>query len=235
MVEVSDSVFESVVQPFKRKKSFAKLVAMLLEAYATNDSIYSYINGAMDGLENEATEELLKDLNSMAESLSMLGALSSEAESVVGNGQKVFDEFGDKAYQDNIKNVVEPKEDTGISREDVEGIVNDSVSEIKDMLMEILGGRMPVERVVEKPKYVVREEVVEKPKYEEVVKEPKYEEAQEVIKEEVVKEPEYNEVHEVVKEEVIEEPKVEEAQEISEEEEEKAQDALASLMGSIGF
>lgn len=231
MVEVSDSVFESVVQPFKRKKSFAKLVAMLLEAYATNDSIYSYINGAMDGLENEATEELLKDLNSMAESLSMLGALSSEAESVVGNGQKVFAEFGDKAYQDNIKNVVEPKEDTGISREDVEGIVNDSVSEIKDMLMEILGGRMPVERVVEKPKYVVREEVVEKPKYEEVVKEPKYEEA----KEEVVKEPEYNEVHEVVKEEVIEEPKVEEAQAISEEEEEKAQDALASLMGSIGF
>lgn len=185
MIEVSDAVYEDIVMPFKKKKSFGKLITMLLEAYATNDSIYSYINGAMDGLENEATEELLKDLNSMAESLSMLGALNSEAESVIDNGQRVFDDFGSRATQDSekVQGAV-----GGVSREDVVEIVNESVSEIKDMLKELLSGAVTINQGVQ-------------PQSEEAVA-------------------------------TKEESKVEE---ISKEDEEKAQGALASLMGSLQY
>lgn len=184
MIEVTDDIYEDIVAPFKKKKSFGKLITMLLEAYANNDSIYSYINGAMDGLENEATEELLKDLNSMAESLSMLGALSSEAEAVIDNGQRAFDDFSTKATEDAKK----VKETNGISREDVVEIVEDSVSEIKDMLKQLLSNGVTVNSTINTPKS------------EEKVPEEKYV-----------------------------------AEEISKEDEEKAQNALASLMGSLGM
>ena len=90
MIEVTEEIYDSVVNPYKKKKSFGRLIVMLLEAYAYNDSIYSYINGAMDGIEDQATEELLKDLNSMAESLSMFSAYCDQMESVLDNCQKAF-------------------------------------------------------------------------------------------------------------------------------------------------
>ncbi len=137
MIEVSEDLYDEVVHPYKKQKGFGKLVVQLLEAYRTNDSIYSYINGTMDRLEDEATQELLKDLNSMTQSLNMFGTFQSQAEVLIDEGQRAFDSFGERAMDDSTK--YNPDEDKEVlTREDVVNIVNSSVSEIKDMLQELL-------------------------------------------------------------------------------------------------
>lgn len=202
MIEVSDDVYESVINPHKKKKAFGRLVVMLLEAYAYNDAIYSYINGAMDGIEEQATDELIKDLNSMAESLSMFSAYSDQMESVIDNGQKAFDDFGARASQDLGKEMSVGQPSTGLTREDVVSIVNDSVGELKDMLMQVLSGNVST---IQKPSVTV-----EKPRVVEPIAQ----------------------VSEV-KAEVS--ATIEEIPDITKEDEALAQNALSSLMGSIGW
>lgn len=142
MIEVSDDLYSEIVEPYKKKKGFGKLVVQLLEAYRTNDSIYSYINGAMDELETEATEELLKDLNNMAQSLNMMGVLHNQAEVVIDEGQRAFDEFGESAYKDSAKyggaTSSSKEKEVMLTKEDVVEIVNESVSDIKSMLENLL-------------------------------------------------------------------------------------------------
>ena len=132
MIEVTDELYNEIVEPYKKRKSFGKLVVQLLEAYRTNDKIYSYINGTIDGLEDEATDELIKDLNSMAQSLSMFGALQNQAEANIDEGVKAFNDFGNRASSDRDKYTTSSSE--VLTRDDVVGIVNDSVSDIRGML-----------------------------------------------------------------------------------------------------
>ena len=167
MIEVSEDLYNEVVEPYKKKKGFGRLVVQLLEAYRTNDSIYSYINGTMDGLENEATEELLKDLNNMAQSLNMFGVLHGQAEVVIDEGKRAFDDFSNQANEDVGKfsgASVPPRQEEAketLTKEDVVSIVNDSISDIKDMLKELMiNSNKPVsEPVVEKVQEVVETKI----------------------------------------------------------------------------
>lgn len=141
MIEVSEDLYNEIVEPYKKRKGFGKLVVQLLEAYRTNESIYSYINGTIDGLESEATEELLKDLNNMAQSLNMFGVYQNQAEVVIDEGQRAFNEFSNQSREDSSRFEASPREESEgkpLTKEDVISIVNDSVSDMKNMLEELL-------------------------------------------------------------------------------------------------
>lgn len=212
MIEVSEDLYNEIVEPYKKRKGFGRLVVQLLEAYHTNEQIYSYINGTIDGLEDEATEELLKDLNSMAESLSMFGALQSEAEVAMDEGLKAFEEFNNRAYDDRGKYTPEdvtPQKDT-LTREDVVNIVNDSVSDIKKMLESLMAGG-----VVSQPVVTQVQEAVET-KVNASVHEA-------ITREEVPLEVSRNEDMTPV------------VREVSKEEEQAAENAINSLLGSLSF
>jgi len=222
MIEVSDEIYESVVTPYKKRKSFGKLVVQLLEAYAYNDVIYSYVNGTMDGLENEAMADLQQDLNKMAESLGMLGMLDSEAESVINNGERDFSAIremnsGAGEVSTDIIQAQRNEVAVGLTKEDVIDIVKSETSDIKSMLQVIIsgtGGVMIGTPVASEEKVVTREVI------------------REVVKEEPKKE--------VKREERKEYAKVEEFESHNdvaptEEEASAAQDALSSLMGSLSF
>lgn len=162
LVEVSDDLFSEVVEPYKKRKGLGRLVVQLLEAYRSNDSIYSYINGTLDGLEADDTKELLKNLSDMSESLSMLGIMQEEAEVVIDEGQRSFNDIAGGS-----RGVAEPVEpvrgtvidntiadsnssnsssnssiNTGLSKEDivsiVRGIVDDSLAGIRVTLDELM-------------------------------------------------------------------------------------------------
>lgn len=150
MIEVSDDLYNDIIEPYKKRKSFGRLVVHLLEAYRSNDAIYSFINGAIDGLENESQQELLKDLNSMTQSLNMMGLLQSQAEVVIDEGQRAVDEFSSQAKKD-LNNFNMPKDEKGIlTRDDVISIVNDSVSDIRDMLKSLIDKGKVSEPIMEK-------------------------------------------------------------------------------------
>lgn len=162
MIEVSEDLYNEIVEPYKKRKGFGKLVVQLLEAYRTNESIYSYINGTIDGLESEATEELLKDLNNMAQSLNMFGVYQNQAEVVIDEGQRAFNEFSNQAREDSSRFEASPREkseDKPITKEDVISIVNDSVSDMKNMLEELLKRGTVSTPVVEKVQEAVETKI----------------------------------------------------------------------------
>lgn len=162
MIEVSEDLYNEIVEPYKKRKGFGKLVVQLLEAYRTNESIYSYINGTIDGLESEATEELLKDLNNMAQSLNMFGVYQNQAEVVIDEGQRAFNEFSNQAREDSSRFEASPREkseDKPITKEDVISIVNDSVSDMKNMLKELLKRGTVSAPVVEKVQEAVETKI----------------------------------------------------------------------------
>lgn len=144
MIEVSEELYDKIVYPYKKKKSFGKLVVQLLDAYLKNDAIYSYINGSLDGLEGEATDKLLKDLDAMASSLSMLDALHNEADSVISNGQKVFNNVNvvkeDTVNEQEVQEIDTHSDDL-VSREEVEKIIEDRLNDILNKLhLDTVGG-----------------------------------------------------------------------------------------------
>lgn len=163
MIEVSEDLYNEIVEPYKKRKGFGKLVVQLLEAYRSNEAIYSYINGTMDELDSEATEELLKDLNSMAQSLNMFGVYQNQAEVVIDEGQRAFNEFGNQAREDSSKFETSSNnsknEDKPLTKEDVVSIVNDSVSDIKNMLEELLKGGTVTAPVVERVQEAVETKI----------------------------------------------------------------------------
>lgn len=162
MIEVSEDLYNEIVEPYKKRKGFGKLVVQLLEAYRTNESIYSYINGTIDGLESEATEELLKDLNNIAQSLNMFGVYQNQAEVVIDEGQRAFNEFSNQAREDSSRFEASPREkseDKPLTKEDVISIVNDSVSDMKNMLEELLKRGTVSAPVVEKVQEAVETKI----------------------------------------------------------------------------
>lgn len=215
MVEVSDELYNEIVEPFKKRKGFGKLVVQLLEAYRTNESIYSYINGTLDGLENEATEVLLQDLNNMAQSLNMFGILGSQAETTINEGQKTINDFKDHAFEDS-KKYKEEKEEVVLTKNDVVNIVNDSVKDIKDMLSALLQNGSVSQPVADLVGVVVESKI--------------HSEVNKVVpraEEEIASGNSF--VEEEVRSEIISDEAT------LKEEEAIAKDALSSLVGSLNF
>lgn len=233
MIEVSDELYDSIVYPYKKKKSFGKLVVQLLEAYMSNDSIYSYINGSLDGLEEEANKELLNDLNQMAQNLNMLDALHNEAESLIDNGERFFSSRGESVRKEekevavsNIEHEESSSENknTGLSEEDVKRIVQDALASALGsmMLNGMVGGSQAfTDNVVNSVNNSVKEESAKKE-----------DTAKEVIKEEPV----FENVVEDTTEDLsyVEDVPYEDEEELSSSEEE-AVEALDSLLGSLNF
>ena len=227
IVEVNDEIYESVVAPFKKRKSFGKLMVQLLEAYTYNEAIYSYINGVMDGIEHDAMEDLLNDLTS---SISMMGMLGSQAEAIIENGQRDFESIRQGSTEANFTVDKEPVPDEpkgGVTREDVQNIVAESMSGIESMLKELLShgtlntgnGSVGNGRIYDSPREEVRQSYFESPAVNKEEFKPKAVTVEEVDT--------YKKVVPEEKEVVYKEP--------SSEDESMAQDALASLLGSVGF
>ena len=238
MIEVSDSLYENVVLPYKKRKSFGKLVIQLLEAYAENDAIYSYINGAIDGMEEEITGELLKELNNMSDSLSMMGMLGNQAEAVIDNGKRDFEDIRNSGRQE--VNTGAEGGDHGVSKEEVVSMFNDFSNNMASTLKDIIAEEM--KKVSSQGSQVVREVIREVP----VKIEPRvvheYADAP-VITKPVRVEPDRVEPAKVEEPVVKNETKFAKPEEVSyigsnripsEEDKSKAKSALGSLIGSIG-
>ena len=212
LIEVSDDLYEDIVEPAKKSKTFSKLVVKLLEAYRENDSIYSYINGSLDGLREEENEELLKSLSNMANSLSMLDALSSQAESMVDEGVRAFSEYNTVVKEPSIEGVLplasvveENKNSNSLTREEVEEIVVNTVSK------SLSGIEGMLKQLMENSSTVIREVKVSEEKVSTKIKQP---------------------LGDTIVEKEID---LFEDEEIDEESAKEAEDALSSLLGSLSY
>ena len=96
-LEVDDRVYDAVVEPHKKAKTFAKLVASLLTGYIEDEYIRSYCDGCVEDMRKATIGDLDDALDSMASSLANIGLYTEELDMVGKKGMKAFSNASKKA------------------------------------------------------------------------------------------------------------------------------------------
>lgn len=130
LIKVPDDLYEDVIEPKKREKSFTAFIESLLDAYYNNPSVQSIIEGSIDGLREESMQSLNAALMKASSSMSMLSLFSDELEETTQQGIRQFSSF-----QEDFENPVEPQVPVALL-EDYQGL-KEEVSFLKEQNNEI--------------------------------------------------------------------------------------------------
>lgn len=86
LVDVSEELYYSLVEPLKKTRSLSKLIVALLESYENNGVVRQQVDNAIDGVDRLSDDAILNVASSMRESLRNLGIVSDmlEASSLEG-------------------------------------------------------------------------------------------------------------------------------------------------------
>ena len=95
-LEVDDRVYDTVVEPHKKAKTFAKLVASLLTGYIEDEYIRSYCDGCVEDMRKATIGDLDDALDSMASSLANIGLYTEELNMIGRKGMKTFSDASSK-------------------------------------------------------------------------------------------------------------------------------------------
>ena len=124
MVEFSEEVYDILVEPMKKNKSFSKLIAALVNGYLNDAYVRAYADDTLDDLRRASVDAFNESLDSMSESLSNMGLFTDELESTASLGKKKFKEKAEKYGREYQKE--------GYSKNSSEGEKSDN-SEIKEL------------------------------------------------------------------------------------------------------
>lgn len=160
-LEVDDRVYDAVVEPHKKAKTFAKLVASLLTGYIEDEYIRSYCDGCVEDMRKATIGDLDDALDSMASSLANIGLYTEELDMIGKKGMKAFSSASKKAEpvpEPTKENTSRDAEVEALNRE-VESMrtqneeIRNQNAEIMSMLNRILSGEGSVS-ATETPKVV---------------------------------------------------------------------------------
>ena len=154
MAEVSAEVLETVVNPAKAEKRFNRLVSQLLEAYYSNSTVRSVVDGE-EALSNlEGLSNLKDQLQKANDSVAYMGILN---ESIQYGLDSAREDIESENYVQNGSGSVSKSELDEFKKE-MQGFKQDLMQDIKEMLQSIVpqAATAPIPQVVQTPK----EEVV---------------------------------------------------------------------------
>lgn len=157
MAEVSAEVLETVVTPAKAEKRFNRLVSQLLEAYYSNSTVRSIVDGE-EALSNlEGLSNLKDQLQKANDSVAYMGMLN---ESIQYGLDSAREDIESENYVQNGSGSVSKSELDEFKKE-MQGFKQDLMQDIKEMLQSIVPqtATAPIPQVVQTPK----EEVVTPP------------------------------------------------------------------------
>ena len=157
MAEVSAEVLETVVNPAKAEKRFNRLVSQLLEAYYSNSTVRSVVDGE-EALSNlEGLSNLKDQLQKANDSVAYMGMLN---ESIQYGLDSAKEDIESENYVQNGSSSVSKSELDKFKKE-MQGFKQDLMQDIKEMLQSIVPqpATDPIPQVVQTPK----EEVVTPP------------------------------------------------------------------------
>lgn len=90
LLEFSDEVYDTLVEPLKKTKSFTKLVGTLIDGYMQDSYVRAYADDSIDGMRNQAVSEFNNSIDSMNATLSEMGLITDELESTSVGGRDFF-------------------------------------------------------------------------------------------------------------------------------------------------
>ena len=127
MAEVSQEVYDTVVVPHKRSKTFTSVIETLITGYYSNVYIRSFVDDSLEGAQQQSNDVLNDIINNMHQGLANMGVYTEEMKS---NSQDGIDAFGKKAEETK-------KEMEDINAQEIKS-VKESVEELKNQNEEIM-------------------------------------------------------------------------------------------------
>ena len=148
MLEFSDEIYDTIVEPLKRNSSFSKLLASLVEGYVNDEYIRSYADNTIDDMRKAAVVSFNQSIDSMSESLSNMGLFTDELESTALSGKvkfekkatqvkdELFDNDEEVSSTNKVNDTVNNEEIDKINKRinDMQDSFNNSMSRILDLL-----------------------------------------------------------------------------------------------------
>lgn len=104
MADIGQDVYDAVVVPHKRNRSFTTLIETLINGYYSNAYIRSYVDDAIEGIQHESNDVLNDIISNMHQGLANMGVLTEDMKATAQDG---IDAFGKKAdeIKDEMKNI----------------------------------------------------------------------------------------------------------------------------------
>lgn len=127
MAEVSQEVYDTVVVPHKRSKTFTSVIETLITGYYSNVYIRSFVDDSLEGAQQQSNDVLNDIINNMHQGLANMGVYTEEMKS---NSKDGIDAFGKKAEETK-------KEMEDINAQEIKS-VKESVEELKNQNEEIM-------------------------------------------------------------------------------------------------
>lgn len=101
-LEVDDKVYNLVVEPHKKAKTFSKLMASLLKGYIEDEYVRAYGNSTVDDMKKASVDSLDDAINGMTESLMNLGMFTDELKLTSAKGLKEFKKEKTEAKAESV-------------------------------------------------------------------------------------------------------------------------------------
>lgn len=181
MVDVSEEVYDTIVEPYKRNKKFSKLIETLLLGCMENDGVAEYVESKFSSYYKQANHAFNGAVGSMMSSLAMVGIMADTASEMMEDGKRAV-KLDDGVKVINGPSPEKPEEDAKLEKEIKElrrenQDTREKLQEVTEMLMKFMSGEFnskKEETAAEKEvaASVVKEESTEESAKEEVKSAP---------------------------------------------------------------
>lgn len=130
MLEFSDEVYDNIVEPMKKNKSFSKLLATLTEGYLNDGYIRAFADDNLENMRKAAVDSFSKSIDSMMGSLSNMGLFTDELEATATDGKERFSKKAEEQRESL-------PQDSGNSSTDIEKL-NSRMDNMQSTMNELL-------------------------------------------------------------------------------------------------
>lgn len=96
LMEVDENTYETIVEPRKKAKTFAKLMGALLEGYKNDGYIQAFVDGVLADMKKSTSSSLDKVIADMHVSLANLGLYTDDLKANAQSGKEMFSEKVDE-------------------------------------------------------------------------------------------------------------------------------------------
>lgn len=90
LLEFSDGVYDTLVEPLKKNRAFSKFLSALVEGYIDDPYIRAYADGNLDEYKKASVAAFDEQLDEMSESLANMGFFADELEAMSAGGKAHF-------------------------------------------------------------------------------------------------------------------------------------------------
>lgn len=154
MLEFSDEVYDNIVEPMKKNKSFSKLLATLTEGYLNDGYIRAFADDNLENMRKAAVDSFSKSIDSMMGSLSNMGLFTDELEATTSEGKDRFSKKAEEQRESLPQDSGNPSTDIeklNSRMDSMQSTMNELLSVVKVLSEKFTGNvKMNVENV-EKP------------------------------------------------------------------------------------